>query len=108
MIFLRRHFRRPALLLALGSMLAASAHAQVIVQIGQNFTGSDNSQSNITPADGDGAVGPKHFVEFINGAFAVYNKTNGARVLRITDTKFWSNGGPGGNEIGRASCRERV
>ena len=100
MIFLKRHFRRPALLLALGSMLAAAAHAQVIVQIGQNFTGSDNSQSNITPADGDGAVGPKYFVEFINGAFAVYNKTNGARVLRITDTKFWSNGGPGGNGDG--------
>ena len=100
MIFLRRHFRPPVLLFALGSMLAASAHAQVIVQIGQNFTGSDNSQSDITPADGDGAVGPKYFVEFINGAFAVYNKTNGARVLRITDTKFWSNGGPGGNGDG--------
>jgi hypothetical protein len=100
MIFLRRHFRPPALLLALGSILAASAPAQVIVQIGQNFTGSDNSQTYLTPADGNGAVGPRHFVEFINGAFAVYNKTNGARVLRITDTKFWSNGGPGGNGDG--------
>jgi hypothetical protein len=102
MIFLRRHFRPSALLFALGSLLAASAPAQVIVQVGQNFTGSDNSQSNITPADGNGAVGPDHFVEFINGAFAVYNKTNGARVLRITDTKFWSNGGPGGNGDGLA------
>jgi hypothetical protein len=100
MIFLRRHFHPPVLLFALGSMLAASAPAQVIVQIGQNFTGSDNSQTYLTPADGNGAVGPRHFVEFINGAFAVYNKTNGARVLRITDTKFWSNGGPGGNGDG--------
>jgi hypothetical protein len=100
MIFLRRHFRPSALLFAFGLTLAAAASAQVMVQIGQNFTGSDNSQNNITPADGNGAVGPDHFVEFINGAFAVYNKTNGARVLRITDTKFWSNGGPGGNGDG--------
>jgi len=100
MIFLRRHFRPPALLFALGLLLATSARAQVNVQIGQNFAGSDNSQTYITPADGNGAVGPKYFVEFINGAFAVYYKTNGARVLRITDTKFWSNGGPGGNGDG--------
>ena len=97
MIFLRRHFRPSVLPLAFGLMLAAAANAQVIVQIGQNFAGSGNSQTYITPADGNGAIGPKHFVELINGAFAVYNKTNGARVLRITDTKFWSNAGPGGN-----------
>jgi hypothetical protein len=97
MTFLRFHFRPPALPFAFGLMLAAAAHAQVIVQLGQNFTGSGNSQTYLTPADGNGAIGPKYFVEFINGAFAVYNKTNGARVLRITDTKFWSNAGPGGN-----------
>ncbi len=100
MTFLRRHFRLLALFFALGLMQVAAATAQVIVQIGQNFAGSDNSQTYITPADGNGAIGPKSFVEFINGAFAVYNKTNGVRMLRITDTKFWSNGGPGGNGDG--------
>jgi hypothetical protein len=97
MILLRSHFRPPALLVAFGIMLAAAAPAQIAVHLGQNFPGSGNAQSYITPADGNGAIGPKYFVEFINGAFAVYNKTNGARVLRISDLKFWSNGGPGGN-----------
>ena len=96
MIFLRHRYLPPALLIVLGLMLSAAAHGQVTVQIGQNFAGSDNFQTYITPADGNGAIGPKYFVEFINGAFAVYNKTNGTRVLRITDMKFWSNGGPGG------------
>ena len=82
--------------MVLGLMLGADARAQVVVQLGQNFAGSGNSQTYISPADGNGAIGPKYFVEFINGAFAIYNKTNGARVLRITDAKFWSNAGPGG------------
>ncbi|HEY5041631.1 MAG TPA: hypothetical protein VIK53_06465 [Verrucomicrobiae bacterium] len=85
-----------------GLMLAVAARAQMIVQVGQNFVGSNNSQTRITPADGNGAVGPRYFVEFINGAFAVYNKTNGARVLQISDLKFWSNGGPDGNGDGLA------
>jgi hypothetical protein len=95
MILMRSHFRPPALLIFLGLTLAA-ARGQVVLQIGQNFAGSDNSQTHITPADGNGAIGPQYFVEFINGAFAIYNKTTGARVLRITDAKFWSNAGPGG------------
>ncbi|MEY2465732.1 MAG: hypothetical protein QOD03_253 [Verrucomicrobiota bacterium] len=70
-----------------------SARAALTVSIGQNFTGSDNSQTLITPADSDGAIGPQHFVEFINGTFAVYSKTNGQRKLRISDIKFWSNAG---------------
>jgi hypothetical protein len=76
-----------------GGWALAPVFGQVVVQIGQNFPGSGNSQTYITPADSDGAVGPKYFVEFINGAFAVYNKTNGTKVLRISDLKFWANGG---------------
>ena len=71
-----------------------SAPAAVQVTIGQNFSGSsDSSDPTETPADADGVVGPRHFVEFVNGAFAVYNKTNGAMVKKIADTKFWSNAG---------------
>jgi hypothetical protein len=69
----------------------------VSVQIGQNFVGSDNSQTYITPADANGAVGLNYYVEFINGAFAVYNKSDGSGVLRIADSQFWSNAGPGGD-----------
>lgn len=73
-----------------------TGHAQVSVQIGQNFIGSDNSQTYITPADANGSVGSNYYVEFINGSFAVYNKSDGSGVLRIADTQFWSNAGPGG------------
>lgn len=94
MTFIKCNLCQPVLSFAFGLVLAAaSARAQVAVQIGQNFTGSDNSQSLITPADANGAVGPKYFVEFINGAFAVYNKTDGVRVLRTTDDRFWANAG---------------
>jgi hypothetical protein len=70
-----------------------SARATVTATIGQNFIGTDNSQTLITPADTDGAIGPQHFVEFINGTFAVFSKTNGQRKLSISDVKFWSNAG---------------
>jgi hypothetical protein len=74
-----------------GLSLSAAAPS---ISIGQNFTGSTffvNSQA--IPPDSNGVIGPRYFVEFINGSFTVYNKTNGASVKRIADTKFWSNAG---------------
>src|SRR5947207_1232010 len=72
----------------------ARCPAQVTVQIGQNFTGSSyGSQSQTIPADSNGAIGPSHFMEFINGAVAVYKKTNGVSVQRKTDLKFWTDAG---------------
>ncbi len=68
--------------------------AQVTLQVGHNFTGSTygvNTQA--LPPDSNGTIGPRHFVEFINGEFAVYNKTNGTNIKRISDLKFWSNAG---------------
>ena len=45
-----RHLAFPV---AFGLLLAAlSARGQVIVQLGQNFPGSGNSQTHVTPADG--------------------------------------------------------
>jgi len=85
---------RPIALLALWQLLLVPlTHAAVQIQVSQNFNGSDNSSTLVTPADSDGAIGPAHFVEFINGAFAVYNKTNGANILRISDVNFWANAG---------------
>jgi hypothetical protein len=75
-------------------LASISVHAQVLVAIGQNFTGSTygvNSQA--LPPDANGAIGPRHFMEFINGTVAVYNKTNGLSVQRKTDLKFWSDAG---------------
>jgi hypothetical protein len=62
--------------------------------IGQNFTGSTLNYNNYNgyPPDSNGAIGPRHFVEFINGNFTVYNRTNGNSV-RVSDAKFWANAG---------------
>jgi len=76
------------------SFLPGSAVPVPPMVIGQNFTGSTYGiNSAAIPPDANGAVGTRYFVEFINGTFAVYNKTNGVNVKRIADTKFWSNAG---------------
>jgi hypothetical protein len=69
-----------------------------IAPIGQNFTGisygSSITDSSALPPDANGAVGPTAYVEFINGIFAIYNKTNGADLIRFsTDVDFWANAG---------------
>ena len=68
--------------------------AAVEVQIGLNFTGSTlNLNSLSTPADANGTVGPDHFVELINGRYAVYDKTNGTVEASKTDKGFWMDAG---------------
>jgi len=70
------------MLLCVGLLAGAgTAFGTLVVQIGQNFTGSTYGVNTVyRPADGDGAIGPDYFVELINGRFAVYSKTNGAVV----------------------------
>jgi hypothetical protein len=49
---------------------------------------------NFIPPDTMGAVGTTQYVEILNGAFAVYNKSTGAQLALTTDNAFWtSNGG---------------
>src|SRR4051794_1054068 len=68
--------------------------AAVPLQIGQNFAGArEGVDSAASPADGNGAVGPRHFVELINGRYSVYVKTTGERVQTSTDLKFWNAAG---------------
>jgi hypothetical protein len=68
--------------------------AAVFVSIGQNFTGNTFGDiSQALPPDSNGAVGPSHFMEFINGAVSVYNKTDGQSVLGLADVDFWSQAG---------------
>ncbi len=75
-------------------MTAAYSRAQPAVQIGLNFHGSAyETNSQALPPDGNGAIGPNHFMEFINGTVAVYNKTTGTTVQRKTNLKFWSDAG---------------
>jgi hypothetical protein len=70
--------------------LAQFAQAQLTVNIGINYTSSTyGSDTGALPADANGAIGPHHFMEFINGTVGVYNRTNGALVHK-SDLKFWS------------------
>lgn len=61
--------------------------------IGLNFTGSNISQSGFIPPDTDGAVGPDHFVELINGRYVSYDKTNGSVVESSSLNQFWIDAG---------------
>lgn len=92
-VLIRKRCARIILVLVFSLSLVSPSRGSLQIKIGQNFAGSDNSSTGITPADGDGAIGPNHFVEFINGAFAIYNKTNGTRVRLISDAQFWANAG---------------
>ncbi len=72
----------------------AQTLAQTTGTIGQNFTGSSyETHSSYLPPDSNGAIGPRHFMEFINGTVAVYNRTNGLSVQRKSNLKFWSDAG---------------
>src|SRR5690348_4970188 len=73
---------------------ALDSSGAVSAQIGQNFTGTTfGVDSDASPADGNGAVGPQHFVEFVNGRFSVYEKATGKRVQTMTDLRFWNAAG---------------
>jgi hypothetical protein len=84
-----------ALLLAFCRLVCVTtAQPAVPVSIGQNFTGSEfGLDSSALPADANGAIGPRHFVEFINGSFAAYDKTNVTQVTRMSDLIFWNDAG---------------
>src|SRR5437868_2906549 len=82
--------------LALGILSARAAGAPPVLTLGKNFTGSVYpSNSPYLPADGNGAVGPRYFMEFINGTVAIYNKTNASTtaVQRKSNLKFWADAG---------------
>jgi len=65
-----------------------------VLLITRNFDGSTvGVDTTSTPPDSDGAAGPAHFAEFINGRFSVYNKTNGIRVQTFGAPTFWSRAG---------------
>jgi len=88
----RRLFPTVLLPLCLSSRILAGPTPTLT--LGQNFLGSTyNLNVTSIPPDSNGAIGPRHFAEFLNGSFAVYNKTNGQNIKRISDLHFWSNAG---------------
>jgi hypothetical protein len=80
------------LLIFLLAAVCARGHASV--QIGLNFNGNSYlTNSQALPPDSDGVIGPSRFMEFVNGAVAVYDRTNGTSVQRKSDLKFWADAG---------------
>src|SRR5438105_7401077 len=68
--------------------------AAINVQLGQNFTASTLFVDVFAvPPDSDGAIGPNHFVQFINGRFSVFDKSSGAKLQTMSDNSFWISAG---------------
>ena len=78
-------------LLAL-AICQVTVHATLLpVAIGVNVTASTYGDiSSALPPDPNGSIGPNEFVEFINGEFAVFDKTTGENVKDVTDLEFWT------------------
>jgi hypothetical protein len=72
------------------TVVAPTTNAPPVVTIGANFEGS-NPAGN--PPDTDGAVGPHHFVEFLNDHYRVYDKS-GAVLQEASAQQFWLAAGP--------------
>src|SRR4051794_19948372 len=82
------------MLIALFPCFSPQAAPVPTVTIGQNFLSTTYGLSNPSiPPDANGAVGPVHFVEFINGSFTPYYKTNGQSAGQISDVDFWTSAG---------------
>jgi hypothetical protein len=88
-----------AILAGLGGMTACSHVASAAGTIGVNFSGVNMNDVgaltlfNVSPPDTMGSVGPSHYVEFVNNAFAIYNKTGTVAQAAISDATFWQNAG---------------
>jgi hypothetical protein len=92
--FCRNILTACASLIGLLAALSLSSQAQVVVAMGQNFTASTfRVDSDSVPPDPNGAAGPNHFVELINGRFSVFNKSDGTKVKTLTDLSFWAQAG---------------
>lgn len=73
---------------------ALPALAAPNVTIGQNFLASSfETNSQAIPPDANGVIGPQYFVEFINGEFACFDRTDPGNVFRESDLIFWSDAG---------------
>ena len=85
--------RRSLLVLPLLSLLVSISSVAQALNIDLSFTGSSLLTSGFIPPDTMGAAGPDHFVELLNGQFAVYRNSDGVRVQTSTLNDFWRNAG---------------
>jgi hypothetical protein len=58
-----------------------------------NFNGiglSGGSQSNFIPPDTNGDVGPNHYVQIVNTAYEVFNKSGGVLMAAVATNTIWN------------------
>lgn len=80
--------------IVLSQALVLSGIAAPSVTIGLNFLASSyETNSQALPPDSNGTIGPQYFVEFINGEFACFDRTDLSSVFRISDAIFWGDAG---------------
>ena len=85
---MKKFFLLPVLL------FSAGLRAQTVITsfAGVGFSDTSALGTEATPPDSMGAAGTNHFVEFVNGAFAIYSKA-GVRQSLSSDISFWTNAG---------------
>src|SRR5215472_10765777 len=88
------------------SALEAQPSANILLPLtpapgpSQNFAGMSSSDSctggscggGAIPPDSNGDVGPHHYIEAVNQAYAIYSKT-GTRLAAFTEDSLWSGSG---------------
>ena len=102
---------RSAVATAAALCALTGAQAQSVVA---NFGGL--SLTNITalngfglaPPDTNGAIGINHFVQFINGGYAVYNRNGSLAAPAISDTAFWTAAGVSSTLLGEGLSDPRL
>jgi hypothetical protein len=97
--------------------LAISLAPAAAQSIGLNFTGvvksegaALNNNSGYAPPDNAGGVSADRIVQLINGAFAVYDKSNGDRLSLISGRQFWLNAGvdPGTEIVNLGAFNQKI
>ena len=66
--------RGPRPLIVQDPLIQASPGAEAMPSTSQNFEGVGNNDS-VLPPDPNGAVGPSHYVQWVNLSFAVFSKS---------------------------------
>jgi hypothetical protein len=100
---------RLSLAFAIFALGCAGLRGQTIIQSfpGVTYTDVIALGTGGTPPDTMGAAGINQFVEFINGAFAIYSKS-GVRQSLISDNVFWENAGISASTISAGLTDTRI
>lgn len=76
------------------ALWVAPSPAAIDLQVRLNITGSTlHLNAENSPPNANGASGIEHYVEIVNGRYAVYDKMTGSVLSSSTDRDFWSGGG---------------